>query len=141
MLFQDAIASQGDAISTAGDVSSVLLEFDISTGAYQVTWTADPANPFNGEVSLVLNLKNDTIGGGLAASLNGTFNITSATTLTYSGTASALTDWQIGDTIATFESVHQGPCPLCAFHSALMDVDGDTSVSNRDLVKTSSDIQ
>ena len=37
LVFQDDIASQGDAISTAGDVSSVVLELDVLTGDYQVT--------------------------------------------------------------------------------------------------------
>ena len=132
--FLDAVASQGDSISTVGDVSSVLLEFDALTGNYQVTWTADPANPFNGDIHLDLTVGNTTIGldPTTVITMLGLFNISSATSLTYSGTASVLTSWQSGDTIKTFNF----GAPI-GFGSKLVDLD-DTSLSNRDYVETTS---
>ncbi|MCI0895948.1 MAG: hypothetical protein J4N84_13715 [Chloroflexi bacterium] len=134
MTFLDAVASQGDSISTVGDVSSVLLEFDALTGNYQVTWTADPANPFNGDIHLDLTVGNTTIGldPTTVITMLGLFNISSATSLTYSGTASVLTSWQSGDTIKTFNF----GAPI-GFGSKLVDLD-DTSLSNRDYVETTS---
>ena len=105
LFFQDT--ENPDQISTAGDMLSALVEFNLDTGAFQVTWTADPGNPFNGDLILNLNLGNLRLGGNLLM-LSRTFSAVSSTTqLSYTGTNAALTSWLIGDEITTHGSSHR----------------------------------
>jgi hypothetical protein len=129
--YSDPTFSQEDQISTAGDVTGVQLVFDLDDGTYQVTWNADPARPFNGNLRLNLNLGNTRLGGDLVP-LFGIFeNVESQTQLSYSGTAAALTTWQVGDIIV---SAGDEPQFVTSFNSALVDLD-DISLSNRDFVQ------
>ena len=134
LFFQDT--ENPDQISTAGDMLSALVEFNLDTGAFQVTWTADPGNPFNGDLILNLNLGNLRLGGNLLM-LSRTFSAVSSTTqLSYTGTNAALTSWLIGDEITTHGS---SPPFNTSFNSGLVDQD-DTSHSNRDLLLTSAPV-
>jgi hypothetical protein len=122
--FHDGV---GDEPSTAGDVTNIHLEFDPSTGNYTATWTAVAENPFNGALRLNLNMRNASVGPGLQATLHGIFVIPVAPTtqLSYSGNSAALMQWNVGDLVSSFGA---------GFGSAVVDLDGDSSSSNRDHV-------
>lgn len=92
---------------SVGDVSSVLLEFDPTTGDYTATWTAYDAYPFAGDLDLWLNLRNEDnigiYGAGYYASMSEVFvDVAPGTTvLTYSGNSDRLFYWEIGDEIVS----------------------------------------
>src|SRR6185295_7097527 len=67
VLFNDPLASQGDQISDAGDITSVRLDFDPVTGAYTVVWNASALNPFQGNLRFNLNLGNAAVGPELVS--------------------------------------------------------------------------
>jgi hypothetical protein len=122
--FNDEVGDE----STAGDVTQIHLEFDSSTGDYTVTWTADAANPFNGQLNLNLNMNNAAVGPGLQASLSVTLNSVEPTTqLSYSGNSAALMQWNVGDLVSSFG---------VGFESGVFDRD-NLSGSERDRVEQS----
>src|SRR5437762_3219666 len=63
VVFFDPTLLDGDQISTAGDVVSAQLDFDIETGAFKATWQASSAHPFQADLVLNLNLGNTRLGG------------------------------------------------------------------------------
>lgn len=141
LTYTDFTQAEGDQISSAGDAILALLDFDLVTGEYTATWTADSANPFNGNITLGLNLQIAPVSQS-PVSLIGRFSaVPSTTTLSYSGTELLLTAWTFGDEIASAGSWNNGPFDQGGFSSVVID-DDDTFFRNRDsLFQTTAVIQ
>ena len=135
LFFPDGSLSQGDQISSAGDVESARLIFDTETGDFMVTWTAYIINPFDVNGSgLRFNLNAGNTRLASFVSLFGVFTDPMTTEeLEYSGTQIALQNWRMGDTVVTFGST---PPFAFNFNSGLVDLN-DNSISNRDLLLAS----
>lgn len=93
---------------SVGDVVGANLTFDSLSGAWTVSWWADPAHAFTGNARFNLNLFDTALGNPVGAvapqvSLVGFHNFGSshATFFSYSGTTPYLTHWHVGDHVVT----------------------------------------
>ncbi len=100
------------------DLTGLQVTFDDTTGAYEATFTAAAANPFQGDFRLNINLFNPDTGFGNAATPSA-FNDTGndfhlgspQTTVILTGTSSNLTFWDVGDRVAANGSL-SGPTAM-----------------------------
>lgn len=105
--------------TAVGDISSLTLNFDTSTGAYTAIWTATGANPFQGNLNFNANLGNQRL-GVFSTFASSASSLSPSTIFSYSGTSSALAQWLIGDTIVTFGS---NPPYSTSFESGIVNLD------------------
>jgi hypothetical protein len=96
----------GDSQADGGDLTGMSFVFDDVTGDYTITFTADAAHPFSGQIRLNVNLFDPDTGSTYVdpAFFQDTGNdfdlATPTTTLVLTGTNTRLTSWGAGDRVA-----------------------------------------
>lgn len=130
LTFSDPLVTQGDQISTVGDITGMTLNFDLVTGDYTAMWSASSVNPFTGNLRLNLNMGNASVGPQIVSLFGQFFAQQPTTQLSYSGNNPSLTLWHIGDTITTFGGP---PTFTTSFNSGNVNLDNITT-ADRDVL-------
>jgi hypothetical protein len=123
--FDDPI---GDFANETIDLTGVTLNFDNTTGDYELLVTFDAANPYQGTFNVNANLLNGSIApltvDPAFVAINELPSAAAATTLlTFSGSNANLTSWNAGDAIGNDTSVFGLPvdASFIAFVSGVQD--------------------
>ncbi len=83
------------------DVTRMLMDFDPATGDYQIVLKADPANPFDADFRVNINLFNVDDPSFFSDAVNDFLLGTPTTGLILSGVSFALNGWEAGDQVFT----------------------------------------
>lgn len=129
------------------DVVRMQMDFDPTTGDYEVRLDAHPASPFTGEFRVNINLLNVDEGVQFADAGNDFDLAVETRQLMLTGTSANLIGWSAGDEITTNSLCNLGPDPrftcstysvpnppgVTLFRSAVLGVDF-TFLSNEDVI-------
>ncbi|MBP7052349.1 MAG: PEP-CTERM sorting domain-containing protein [Phycisphaerae bacterium] len=110
------------------DVVRMDFSFDSATGDYTILLTADAANPFQGDFRININIFNPDTGtmaldpSYFTDTYNDYYSVWPVLTFTLTGTNTRLLSWDIGDRVASSNTVFGNPEGVSEFKSAVSEL-------------------